>query len=760
MVEIEIESDSTRKNEYYQKKIERITYDYENQNKQKNQELEEIFDEINSENINLKKDLLLAREELEREIEKNIDIKNTLYNFNYTSKKNLINEPDEKNNKGKKIKENGENTNSHFCDNIKKIQEESKEKILSLNLEQENSMKNFESMKTSLENNIKDIPNIIKDQENISSSINSIINEFNIFSGKYNSLISENYSDKKYIIILLEKLNLENEQNLFLKERIIKEKKLIIEKINSLSHENKLTQINLIQELLKEIQDKRKNYFNEQFFIPIQNLHQSFLDFKEKEKELKNKNEQLKKELDELRDKYDKINERKNEFVKKEVNYITNKENVKNNEAYYQSVINKIRKEKELLENENNSLLKNNSQLNEQIISINNKIKFEILQNKKNSDVLLNQKENFIKELNNKITYITEVQARDKLAIKNMREEIDSLNNKIQDYKINENNLKTEILTLKRKYNETNYKSTNIQTNTIENIISNTQRIQTEKNTIRDKYNYNYRNENNGLNSSNKESLKLTSTEKIRDEDDNIALIIKKIYLSHISNDIENNNEINMLKEINRKLNLLENNSNFIINNNNNEINNKNQFIKLKLVYNEDFDNLEQNKNSQLYENILIYLYHLESQQKIELNKIIKTYIPTSDTKNKKISQVFDNLKAEFDEKYAKLTERVKNSINIDEIEQLISELKNFYEKIIDYIIQNFYKNKKDLTDNILTIQLPLEEYDNIINNTMVNLTNIETNIVNKINEYRSQGNKIESALNILIDIVNNNLNI
>ena len=285
-----------------------------------------------------------------------------------------------------------------------------------------------------------------------------------------------------------------------MKERIIKEKKLIIEKINSLSHENKLTQINLIQELLKEIQDKRKNYFNEQFFIPIQNLHQSFLDFKEKEKELKNKNEQLKKEFDELRDKYDKNNERKNEFVKKEVNYITNKENVKNNEAYYQSVINKIRKEKELLENENNSLLKNNSQLNEQIISINNKIKFEILQNKKNSDVLLNQKENFIKELNNKITYITEVQARDKSAIKNMREEIDSLNNKIQDYKINENNLKTEILTLKRKYNETNYKSTNIQTNTIENIISNTQRIQTEKNTIRDKYNYNYRNENNELN--------------------------------------------------------------------------------------------------------------------------------------------------------------------------------------------------------------------------------------------------------------------
>ena len=761
MVESEIESDSTRKNDYYQQKIERMTEDYENQNKQKNQEFEELYEEINSENNNLKKDLMIAREELEKEMEKNIDIKSTIYNFNYISKINFINELDEKIHKNRNIKNKKRDyTNSQYNENnIKIIQEETKEKILALNKEQENSIKNFEIMKTSLENSIKNIPNIINDQENLNTSINSILNELNIFSNKYNSLLTENYSDKKYIIILLEKLDLQKEENSFLKERIIKEKKIILEKINSLSHNNELTHINLIQELLNEIKDKRRNYFNEQFFIPIQNLHQGVLDLKEKEKELINKNEKLKKELEELKYKFNKVNEEKNQLMENSVNYTITKENNKSNENFSQSLINKLRKEKLLLENENNSLLKNNSQLNEQIISINNKIKFEILQNKKNSDVLLNQKENFIKELNNKITYITEVQARDKLAIKNMREEIDSLSNKIQDYKINENNLKTEILTLKRKYNETNYKSTNIQTNTIENIISNTQRIQTEKNTIRDKYNYNYRNENNGLNSSNKESLKLTSTEKIRDEDDNISLIIKKIYLSHISNDIENNNEINMLKEINRKLNLLENNSNFIINNNN-EINNKNQFIKLKLVYNEDFDNLEQNKNSQLYENILIYLYHLESQQKIELNKIIKTYIPTSDTKNKKISQVFDNLKAEFDEKYAKLTERVKNSINIDEIEQLISELKNFYEKIIDYIIQNFYKNKKDLTDNILTIQLPLEEYDNIINNTMVNLTNIETNIVNKINEYRSQGNKIESALNILIDIVNNNLNI
>lgn len=759
MVESEIESDSTRKNDYYQQKIERMTEDYENQNKQKNQEFEELYEEINSENNNLKKDLMIAREELEKEMEKNIDIKSTIYNFNYISKINFINELDEKIHKNRNIKnKKREYTNSQYSENnIKIIQEETKEKILALNKEQENVLKNFEIMKTSLENSIKNIPNIINDQENITTSINSILNELNIFSNKYNSLLTENYSDKKYIIILLEKLDLQKEENSFLKERIIKEKKIILEKINSLSHNNELTHINLIQELLNEIKDKRRNYFNEQFFIPIQNLHQGFLDLKEKEKELINNNEQLKKELDELQYKYDKLNEEKEEFVKNEVSHRTNKDNSKNNETYLQSVINKLRKEKDLLENENNSLLKNNTQLNEQIISINNKIKFEILQNKKRSDILLNQKENFINELNNKLNYITEMHSRDKLALKNLKEEIDSLNNKIQDYKINENNLKTEILTLKKKFHETCYKSTNNQTNTLENIITNPQKMHniqtTEKKAFKDKIKYNYRNKNTELDSSNKESLKLTSTEKIRDEGDNIALIIKKIYLEHISNDIDNNNEINMLKEINMKLNMLENNSNY---NNNNQYN---RFIKLKIVYNEDFDNLDQNKNSQLYENILIYLFHLKSQQKIELNKIINSYLPPSDKKNKKIAQNFDNLKTEFEEKYTKLSERIKNSINLDELEQIISELKNFYEIIIDYIIQNFYKNKRDLTENILTIQLPLEEYHKIINNTMANLTNIETNIVNKINEYKSQGNKIESALNILMDNVDNYLN-
>ena len=753
MVESEIESDSTKKNEFYQKKIERITDDYENQTRRKNQELDEIFEEITLENDNLRKELLLTKEELEGEIEKNIDIKNSIYNFNYFTKK-TSKELDEKLGKDKNIKE--DYTNSIFCDYLKTIKEESNKKLSELNIEQENNIKNFAIIKTSLENKINNIDNILKEDERMNIHLKDIIKELNIYNNKYNSLLSENYSNKKYIIILVEKLGLAREEIFFLKERIIKEKKIILEKINSLSHDNELTHISMIQEISNEINQKRKNFFNEQFFFPIQDLHKSFLEFKEKEKELVNKNEVLKKELEELKYKLNKVNEEKDEMMKNAVNYTINKENNKNNETYLQSMVNKLRKEKLILENENNSLLKNNSELNEQIISINNKIKFEL--NKKNNEnlSLINQKDSLIRELNKKLNSITETNSKDKTTINNLNEEIDSLNNKINEFKNNENNFKSEILLLKKALKESNYKTTTMaQTNSLDsyNNTKKNQNILSEKKVLKNNLDNNYRNKNSELNTTNKDKFKLTSTEKSNEVENNLPQIIRKIYLNHISNEIDNNDEVYMLNEINNKLTQMETTSS-----NNNTLGN-NQFIKMKIIYNEDFESLEQNKNSQLYENMLIYIFHLKSQQQIEINKILSNYISPSDNKNTKMLEFLDKLKIDLDEKCSKFEERIKHSVNVDEVEQLIAELKNFYEMIIDYIIKNFYKYKRDLSGNILTIQLPLDEYHRIINNTAANLSNIDTNIINKINEYKGQGNKIENAINILIDNVNNNLN-
>ena len=260
--------------------------------------------------------------------------------------------------------------------------------------------------------------------------------------------------------------------------------------------------------------------------------------------------------------------------------------------------------------------------------------------------------------------------------------------------------------------------------------------------------------EQNIVNNNNNEIIKSIASEKIVDTGDNninVGVIIRKIYLNHISNYIDNNDEIFMLQEINTKLTELENNIT--------DSTDKNKFIKVKLVYNEDFEGLEQNKNSQLYENILIYLFNLESQYKIEINKLMSNNIDIpyqNNNKNKSVLQILDNLKSDLNEKCNNFERRIKNSINIDEVEQLILNLKNFYEKVIDNIIKNFYNSKKNLSGNILTIQMLLDKYDQIINNTMANLSNIEANIINKINEYKSQKGKIENAMNILIDNINN----
>ena len=747
MVESELESESTRKNEYYQQKIERLTNDYENQNRQKNQELDEIFEELSLENDNLKKELLLTKEELEAEIEKNIDIKNSIYNFNYFTKQ-TSKDLDEKLGKNKSIKE--YYTNSAFTDYIKTIKEEANKELSGLNSEQENNIKNFELMKVSLENKIKNLHNLLKDDEKMNIYFNEILNEFNIFHNKYYSLLLENISNRKYNIIYSEKLGLAREEILFLKERIVIEKKLILEKINSLAHDNEFIHLNMIQEILNEINQKRKNYFNEKFYFSIKNINQSFLEYKEKEKELLNKNENLKKELEELKYKFNKVNDEKNQLMENAVNYTINKESIKNNETYLQSMINKIRKEKLILENENNSLLKSNSELQQQIMSNNNQMKFEI--NKKSNDSLtiMKQKDIKIQELNKKLNTMIESNSKDKITINNLNEEIESLNNKIREYLNKENNYKSEIILLKKTLKESNYKPNTLgQINTTDsfNNVQTNQNIFSEKKTLRDKSDISNRNNSR----SNKEKFKITSTEKSNSEEYNLINTIKKIYLNHFSNDVDNNDEMFMLKEINNKLNQLEKL-------NNNSIGN-NKFVKLKIIYNEDFEALERNKNSQLYENILIYLFHLKTQQQIEINKIINNYAIPSDKKNDKLSQIFDKLKSELDEKCSKFEERMKNSVNVEEVEQLISEIKALYEIIIDYIIQSFYKYKRDLVGNILTIQLPLDEYHRIINNTSANLANVENNIVNQMNEYKAQNVKIENALNLLKENVDGNLN-
>ena len=115
-----------------------------------------------------------------------------------------------------------------------------------------------------------------------------------------------------------------------------------------------------------------------------------------------------------------------------------------------------------------------------------------------------------------------------------------------------------------------------------------------------------------------------------------------------------------------------------------------------------------------------------------------------------------EELKSLLEDKYNKLEERIRTSVTIGEVEELFYEFKNLYEAVIDSIIQSFYIHKTELSENnILTIQMPLDKYHQMINNTNANLISIEKSLSKKINEYRNQGDAIETALEILIKNVN-----
>jgi hypothetical protein len=241
---------------------------------------------------------------------------------------------------------------------------------------------------------------------------------------------------------------------------------------------------------------------------------------------------------------------------------------------------------------------------------------------------------------------------------------------------------------------------------------------------------------------------------------------IKEIYQLHFGNsNINNNNMKNgqnnsddilfMLKDMNEKL-----------------LNRNSSIVNQEINFNRDFADLENSKNSQLYENILLYLINIKSQNKIELAKILseKNSNVMSNNNSREISQsmthhssscffnkkYLEELKTLLEDKYKKIENRIRTSVTIGELEELLTQFKNLYEVVIDNVIQSFYIHKTNLSENnILTIQIPLGKYHQIINNTNSNLISIEKSVNKKLSEYKSQGEKIESALSILSKNVN-----
>ena len=734
------EESYTKTSNNIESQIENIKKEFDFQNEKKNQEIENLFEEINGENQELKKELIQTKIELDEERQKLKNMKNTFINIipgnsNILSQDELINSDTVFN-----VEKN------YLClnDHIKTIKENNEKKISELSEKHDIHFKNFLEEKKNFEDGIlKILENDIEGEK-----AKNILELNEKFFVDIELLINENYNKDKYIITLNEKYEIIKEEINFLRERIFQEKINILGKINEINNLNKFNFFNLAQELQNELDQNNKNFYNEQIVRPLENINSMISNIKKNEQDMENNKYKIESENEILKNKIDILEKEKNELFNKTTNFIFDKESIISENLLYKSENNKLKNEIRLITNENNNLLKNIKELNEELFNIKNKMNLDFKKIENNNNIILNQKDNLINELTNKnnTSMKNEVDLKNKLD--DLNDQILNLQQEIVSYKEKESNYETQIIQLSKKLNE-------------ELLSSKDNEQKYPKTEI---INKNLSEKFDNMNNKAKNELNI---EKKTDNDllNKIQKTIREIYQFHFNNNNINTNNKNstnnseeilvMLNEINEKL-------------INNDINKANQVM---INFNESFSNLEKNKNSQLYENILLYLINIKSQNKIELAKLLtEKNINIMNNNSGEFSQsmtrnsssflfnkkYLEELKSLLEDKYNKLEERIRTSVTIGEVEELFYEFKNLYEAVIDNIIQSFYIHKTELSENnILTIQIPLDKYHQMINNTNANLISIEKSLSKKIIEYRNQGDAIETALEILIKNVN-----
>ena len=714
----------------------------------KEKELEEFFNKIQKENEELKTQIIKYKLEFENENEKNKNLKDTYLSIN------SFNDPTI-------------NINTVIYENIKLIKLENEKQLNELNLSYENLVKLTKKENSQIKNSIKDTLDNYDNNNKLTMSLNnnltkSILEDIEKYENKIESLLELNYNKEKYSLMLNQKYELSTEENKFLKGRILEEKINIIEKLDNFNKENTSTNIEIIKNLLNELNLEKKNFLNNQFLIPIESLTQSLNESRQNEKNLKEQNEKMKIICEELKTKIESMINEKNEMIGKSKDLYINSEKTIINGKALNSEISRLKKEIEILKNKNENLLKNNASLNTQIENINNKIELQLKNQLNENDILINQKNLMIEELSNKLAkgkFNLEDYER---KIQDLNEEINEMKKIINEYNNKENYYQNELIKTKNQLNKQNIDLK--KNNNLEKQITN---LKKEKEIIENKLKnlineYNILKNNKMILSKDKEelennynNLKIQQNDRNKLLNNDLELLknlqnnIRQIYQIHFNkNEINSKNELFMLKEINEKL------------------SQNNSFTKQSINKTEDFP-LDQNENSQFYENLILYILNLKSEKLINgfENKEKNTidYPFSGNTTNKTTPKntngnktTIEELKLSLEEKYEQMEDRIKTSCPIEDLEKILQEIKYLYEQIIDYIIQVFYNSKTDLSDdNILTIQMQLENYHQIINNTNGNLSKIEQYINQKIMEYRNQGNKIDSSFSLLMKYIN-----
>ena len=605
--------------------------------------------------------------------------------------------------------------------------------------------------------------NRIKDEYNyIIQNITSNIISKNIKS-LYDTLIryiDEILKIQKINILLQEENNKLKKENDKIKLNFLEEKNKIVQKIIQIQSETN-SDINIL--------NNNKTIENKNLIISTDdNVYLSYIE------KIKNLTYEKNKLLSCNYDFFIKINdltqiiEEKNNIINTQIKQIS---------SYDLKILN--------LEQELNSTKTKNKEINFQLIKAkekmdessfekndNNFLEEKIFENKCN--IIKKQYENKISQLNKNLDDITQ---------KNM-----NLNKKNKELKENNENLINDNLSkqnlidnITQEKNNIYKELTNLKTElqlTQEQLITNENEYETKIKSVKETITTDNNNKN--INIDKIKSLINNIYEKLPNNYSN-----NKNINSNINIFVKNNiNEIAKLNEINKQINILNKNEeiNLAIKEENEKLKNHIKEIinltleKTNIIYIEklkqDFTNIS---FEQLFLKIINYIKifkicYLLQKTKTELN-FSEKYITWLNGKNNleeikneinKINEEINEIKNIIKNNSLDFEKKVKNFLSKDEIKVEINNIQKKYEKIITDIFEYFLQYKNYSNDKeYLTLQIPIKNYNSMIENNMSNLSLITQSIEswnifinNDLNE--NNNNFFQEIINMTN--INNNL--
>ena len=649
------------------------------------------------------------------------------------------------------------------------------QKILQLQIKNELNSNDINNINESNENNLIN-KNIEINTEKIELEKNKIKDEYNyIIQNITSNIISKNIKSLydtiiKYIdeFLKTQKINiLLQEEN----DKLKKEHDKI--KLNFLEEKNKIIQkiIQIQSETNSDINILNNNKCLENNNLIINSDNNVYLYYIEKIKNLTYEKNKL---LSSNYDFFIKINdltqiiEEKNNIINTQLKQISSNDlKILNLEQELNTM--KI-KDKEI----NSQLKLAQEKMNESSFEKkdNNFFEEKILENKYN--IIKKQFENKITQLNKSLDDITQNNLNLNINNKELKEKNENL--------INDNLSKQNLIdNITQEKNNIYKELTNLKTElqlTQEQLITNENeyeaKIKNVKETITNE------NNNKSINIDKIKSLINDIYEKLPNEYSN-----NKNINSNINIFVKDNiNEIAKLNEINKQINILNKKEeiNIAIKEENEKLKNHIKEIinltleKTNIIYIEklkqDFTNIS---FEQLFLKIINYIKifkicYLLQKTKTELNYSEK-YITWLNEKNNfkeikieinKINEEINEIKNIIKNSSLDLEKKVKNFLSKDEIKVEINNIQKKYEKIITDIFEYFLKYKNYSNDKeYLTLQIPIKNYNSMIENNMSNLSLITQSIEswnifinNDLNE--NNNNFFQEIINMTN--INNNL--